>query len=70
VGWVTEQFGPRVGLVACGLVSAIAAAAVGLVLARIGNLRLRLDWQEHALVFVPRQRERQPRGEVQVVRAS
>jgi MFS family permease len=68
VGWVTEQYGPRIGLIACGLVSATAAAAVGLVLARIGNLRLRLDWREHALLFVPRQA--QAPVAAQVVRAS
>ena len=59
VGWVTEQFGPRVGLLACGLVSAAAAAGIGLVLARIGNLRVQLDLHrgpEHQLItFVPRQ---------------
>lgn len=62
VGWVTEQFGPRVGLLACGLVSAAAAAGIGLVLARIGNLRVQLDLHrgpEHQLItFVPRQAPR------------
>ncbi|MFB7475863.1 MFS transporter [Kitasatospora sp. NPDC056184] len=43
VGWVTASYGPRVGLLACGLVSAAAAGAVGLVLARSAELRLRLD---------------------------
>ena len=61
VGWITEQYGPRIGLLACGLVSSAAAAGIGLVLARIGNLRVRLDLQrgpEHPLVaFVPRQRQ-------------
>jgi MFS family permease len=60
VGWITEQYGPRVGLLVCGLISAVAAAAIGLVLARIGNLRLRLDLhrgpEHHLLAFVPRQR--------------
>ncbi|MBO0852512.1 MAG: MFS transporter [Nocardia sp.] len=34
VGWVTEQFGPRVGFFGCGAVSAIAAIVVGVVLSR------------------------------------
>jgi MFS family permease len=60
VGWLTQQYGPRVGLLACGLVSAGAAALIGLVLARIGNLRLRLDLargtglQGRVLALVPR----------------
>ncbi|MEZ0093958.1 MFS transporter [Streptacidiphilus sp. EB129] len=65
VGWITEQYGPRIGLLACGLVSGFAAATIGFVLARIGNLRVRLDLQrgpEHQLVaFVPRQQVRQER---------
>ncbi|MFF4651731.1 MFS transporter [Streptomyces sp. NPDC001380] len=43
VGWVTEQYGPRVGLLACGLVSAAAAGAVAAVLARSAGLRVRVD---------------------------
>ena len=67
VGWLTEQYGPRVGLVVCGLVSAVAAGAIGLVLARIGNLRLSVDLHrgpEHQLLaFVPRQaRSQEPVG--------
>jgi MFS family permease len=62
VGWLTEQYGPRVGLLACGLVSGVAAAAIGAVLARIGNLRLQVDLQRgpehHLLAFVPRQQPR------------
>ena len=34
VGWVAEQFGPRMSLAAGGAISALAAAAVGLLLAR------------------------------------
>ncbi|MCA1387424.1 MFS transporter, partial [Bradyrhizobium sp. BRP05] len=43
VGWVTASYGPRLGLLACGLVSVLAAGVVGLVLARSAELRLRLD---------------------------
>jgi MFS family permease len=60
VGWLTQQYGPRVGLIACGFVSAGAAALIGLVLARIGNLRLQLDLahgfghEGRVLALVPR----------------
>ena len=60
VGWLTQQYGPRVGLMACGLVSAGAAGLIGLVLARIGNLRLQLDLahgfgqEGRVLALVPR----------------
>ncbi|MFE3504009.1 MFS transporter, partial [Kitasatospora sp. NPDC059160] len=43
VGWVTASYGPRLGLLACGVVSALAAGAVGLVLARSADLRVRFD---------------------------
>ena len=43
VGWITAEYGPRLGLLACGLVSAAAAGVVALVLGRISGLRLRLD---------------------------
>ncbi|WP_079063197.1 MFS transporter [Peterkaempfera griseoplana] len=43
VGWVTEQYGPRIGLLACGLVSAVASGVVALVLVRSAGLRLRVD---------------------------
>ncbi|GAA2743121.1 MFS transporter [Kitasatospora cinereorecta] len=43
VGWVTATYGPRFGLLACGLVSAAAAGTVALVLARAADLRLAFD---------------------------
>ncbi|ARF56944.1 MFS transporter [Streptomyces gilvosporeus] len=43
VGWVTDSFGARIGFITGGVVSAGAAAAIGLVLARIGGLRLKID---------------------------
>ncbi|MDH6112320.1 MFS family permease [Kitasatospora sp. MAP12-15] len=58
VGWVTDVYGPRVGLLACGVVSALAATAVGLVLARCADLRLRVDLHRErtgrVVAFVPR----------------
>jgi MFS family permease len=69
VGWITGLYGPRVGLVICGLVSALAAGVVALVLARIGNLRVQVDLhrgaEHHLVAFVPRQL----RAEAQPARA-
>lgn len=58
VGWVTDAYGPRVGFALGGLVSAAAATAVGLVLARVGGLRLSVGWHRgHPRVrFVPKER--------------
>ncbi|MEV6050281.1 MFS transporter [Streptomyces sp. NPDC052107] len=59
VGWITDTYGARVGFALGGLVSAVAAAGIGLVLARIGGLRLAVGWHHgHPQVrFVPRERE-------------
>ncbi|MFE0458993.1 MFS transporter [Kitasatospora sp. NPDC058965] len=56
VGWVTDAYGARTGLLACGAVSALAAAVVGLVLARCADLRLRVDLHRGSRVvaLVPR----------------
>ncbi|MFC6596385.1 MFS transporter [Kitasatospora paranensis] len=43
VGWVTDLYGPRLGLLACGLVSAAAAGVVAVVLARAADLKVRVD---------------------------
>ncbi|MGK5501355.1 MFS transporter [Streptomyces sp. URMC 125] len=40
MGWITDAHGARMGFLAGGAVSALAAVATGLVLARIGGLRL------------------------------
>ncbi|MEU9286322.1 MFS transporter [Streptomyces sp. NPDC048275] len=57
VGWVTDTYGPRVGFALGGLVSAAAATTIGLVLARMGNLRVSVGWHHgHPQVrFVPRE---------------
>lgn len=61
VGWVTDQFGARIGFLSGGLVAAVAAASVGLFLARLGGLRLKIDLhrgKDRKLVeFVPRKSE-------------
>ncbi|MET7764437.1 MFS transporter [Streptomyces sp. NPDC005393] len=61
VGWLTDTYGARLGFAAGGLVSAAAAVAVGLVLVRVGGLRLKLDLRPGRphVVFVPRVREEQ-----------
>ncbi|MEU2059628.1 MFS transporter [Streptomyces sp. NPDC013455] len=60
VGWITDTYGARAGFLAGGVVSAAAAGVVGLVLARIGGLRLSVGWHHgHPRIrFVPRERER------------
>jgi MFS family permease len=40
VGWVTTEFGPRVGMAFCGVVPALVAAVVGVVLWRRGGGRI------------------------------
>ncbi|WP_107480874.1 MFS transporter [Streptomyces sp. IMTB 2501] len=56
VGWITDTYGARVGFAVGGVVSAAAAGVIGLVLARIGGLRLAVGWHHgHPRVrFVPR----------------
>ncbi|MFI9614453.1 MFS transporter [Streptomyces sp. NPDC052023] len=58
VGWITDTYGARVGLATGGAVAALAATAIGLILARAGNLRLSVGWHRgHPRVrFVPRER--------------
>ncbi|PJE97620.1 MFS transporter [Streptomyces carminius] len=55
VGWVTDAYGARIGLLSGGLVSALAAVASGLVLARISGLRPRIELRHgrRRMVFVP-----------------
>ncbi|WP_406170685.1 MFS transporter [Streptomyces sp. NBC_00996] len=62
VGWVTDAYGARAGFALGGLISLAAATTIGLILARIGGLRLSLGWHHgHPHVrFVPKeQREEQ-----------
>ncbi|MGH8882984.1 MAG: MFS transporter, partial [Stackebrandtia sp.] len=53
VGWITEHFGPRIGLFTCGAVSAACAALVGVILARAAGLRPRVS--RAGISFVPRE---------------
>ncbi|MEU5087365.1 MFS transporter [Streptomyces sp. NPDC021356] len=58
VGWITDAYGARVGFALGGLISLTAAVTIGLVLARMGDLRLSVRWHRgHPRVdFVPRER--------------
>ncbi|GAA2386166.1 MFS transporter [Streptomyces glaucosporus] len=55
MGWITDAYGARTGFLAGGLISAVAAVATGLVLARVSGLRLRIDLRRgrRAVAFVP-----------------
>ncbi|MFE9610305.1 MFS transporter [Streptomyces sp. NPDC006012] len=44
VGWITDAYGPRIGFLFGGVVSTLSAAAIGLVLVRMGGLRLSMGW--------------------------
>ncbi|MFI9584489.1 MFS transporter [Streptomyces sp. NPDC052236] len=56
VGWITDSYGPRIGFAAGGVVSLVAALAVGAVLVRLGGLRVKVDLRRgHRHVdFVPK----------------
>ncbi|MFG2791547.1 MFS transporter [Streptomyces sp. NPDC048419] len=60
-GWITDAYGVRAGLAVGGAIAAAAAIAIGLVLARVGNLRLSVGWNRgHPhLRFVPREVQEQ-----------
>ncbi|MCZ7414877.1 MULTISPECIES: MFS transporter [unclassified Streptomyces] len=56
MGWITDTYGPRVGLLAGGLVSVLAAGLVALALARTAGLRLSMNLRRGSrlVAFVPR----------------
>ncbi|MEU0965197.1 MFS transporter [Streptomyces sp. NPDC005917] len=60
-GWITDAYGVRAGLAVGGAIAAAAAVVIGLVLARVGNLRLAVGWHGgHPRVrFVPRETQEQ-----------
>ncbi|MCH0562028.1 MFS transporter [Streptomyces sp. MUM 2J] len=61
-GWITDAYGVRAGLAVGGAISVLAAAGIGLALARVGGLRLSVGWNGgHPHVrFVPRERREEP----------
>ncbi|MFJ5828965.1 MFS transporter [Streptomyces sp. NPDC093089] len=58
LGWVTDTYGARVGFATGGAISLVAAVVVGLVLARVGGLKVAMGWRHgHPQVrFVARER--------------
>ncbi|PJJ71618.1 putative MFS family arabinose efflux permease [Diaminobutyricimonas aerilata] len=57
LGWLAEHYGPRLALVISGAVPAVAAIVIGLVLARSGQLTLRVELHRRGFVrIVPRKR--------------
>jgi hypothetical protein len=57
VGWISDVYGVRTGMAAGGALSMTAAIGVGIMLARVGGLRLKVDLRPgHPHVrFVPRE---------------
>ncbi|MGW2070631.1 MFS transporter [Streptomyces sp. NPDC001953] len=62
VGWITDAYGARIGFAVGGLISAAAAVTIGLILARVGGLRLAVGWDRGypRVCFVPRAQREQP----------
>ncbi|MEV5959097.1 MFS transporter [Streptomyces sp. NPDC051987] len=58
-GWITDAYGVRAGLAVGGAIAAAAAVVIGLVLARVGNLRLSVGWHggHPRIRFVPREHQ-------------
>ncbi|MFD3545301.1 MFS transporter [Streptomyces sp. NPDC058655] len=57
LGWITDTYGARIGMAAGGAISLVASLAIAVVLARVGNLRLRVDRRGVAFVASSRPRE-------------
>ncbi|TQK45347.1 putative MFS family arabinose efflux permease [Streptomyces sp. SLBN-118] len=57
VGWISDTYGPRIGFAAGGAVALAAATGVGVMLARVGGLRLKIDLRRgrRHVEFVPRE---------------
>ncbi|NUL06072.1 MFS transporter [Streptomyces lunaelactis] len=57
VGWITDTYGPRIGFAAGGAVALAAAIGVGVMLVRVGGLRLKIDLRpgRRHVEFVPRE---------------
>ncbi|MFI1359261.1 MFS transporter [Streptomyces sp. NPDC020898] len=65
VGWITDSYGPRVGLAFGGIVATAAALTVGLVLTRVGGLRFSVVWNSgHPRVLLLKQQEEERREAV------
>jgi MFS family permease len=78
-GWLTDAFGPRLSFMLGGLIAAVAAIVVGIVLARAVGLRLKVDLRAAArsrgkerrlIAFVPRDPDPTPDPEPQLSAAA
>ncbi|MEU6538073.1 MFS transporter [Streptomyces sp. NPDC047000] len=45
-GWITDTYGVRAGLATGGVISAVAAVAIGLILTRVGGFRVSVTWRQ------------------------
>ncbi|RPK48163.1 MFS transporter [Streptomyces sp. ADI93-02] len=63
VGWITDTYGPRVGLATAGAVAACTATTTGLVLARVGGRSVAIEWNKHRLRVRITYRESRPERE-------
>ncbi|MDN5382512.1 MFS transporter [Streptomyces sp. LB8] len=61
VGWITDTYGARIGFAFGGAVSLAAAGVIGLILTRVGGMRLSFGWHHgHPRVgLVPRERRKE-----------
>ena len=59
LGWVTDTYGARIGFATGGVVSLLAAAAIGLVLTRVIGVRLKIDLRKGRplMEFVPKKEQ-------------
>ncbi|MEU5211987.1 MFS transporter [Streptomyces sp. NPDC020742] len=71
VGWVTDAFGARIGFLTGGVISLTAAGLIGLVLARMGGLRLQIDLRRgrRHIAFVPRTPQPAPPADAELAPA-
>ncbi|RZE99605.1 MFS transporter [Streptomyces sp. SCA2-2] len=62
LGWITDEYGARTGFAVGGAISLLAALAVGLILARVGGLKVKLDLRRgHKHIrFVPDEKRLAP----------
>ncbi|WP_405536639.1 MFS transporter [Streptomyces sp. NBC_00075] len=65
VGWITDTYGPRVGLAFGGIVATTAALTIGLVLTRVGGLRVSVVWNSGRPRVLLLKREPQQEGQQQ-----
>ncbi|MDT0268174.1 MFS transporter [Streptomyces sp. DSM 44915] len=61
VGWLSDAFGARIGLLGGAVVCLAAAVGVAMMLARVGGLRLRISLRagRRGVAFVPREESRE-----------